>query len=85
MSNYIDSGYVFAPYVPLQITPVIFDKDDFVPTKGIKTKYGKKLNHSFYGKVSLERKNRFSMDNYLYKILGDEIIQQLEASMGQAI
>ena len=40
-ANAIDSGYVYAPYIPLQQTPTITDPDTFQPRKGIMTRYGK--------------------------------------------
>ena len=40
-SNAMDSGYVYAPYIPLQQTPTITDPETFQPKKGIITRYGK--------------------------------------------
>jgi hypothetical protein len=34
---------VYAPYVPLQVTPTIFGTEDFVPRKGVMTRYAKKM------------------------------------------
>ena len=42
-SSFLESGYVYAPYVPLQTTPTIFGPEDFVPRKGVMTRYGKKM------------------------------------------
>jgi len=42
-SSFLESGYVYAPYVPLQVTPTIFHADDFTPRKAVMTRYGKKL------------------------------------------
>ena len=42
-SSFLESGYVYAPYVPLQTTPTIFGPDDFVPRKGVMTRYAKKM------------------------------------------
>jgi len=42
-SSFLESGYVYAPYVPLQVTPTIFGTEDFVPRKGVMTRYGKKM------------------------------------------
>ena len=41
--SFLESGYVYAPYVPLQVTPTIFGVEDFVPRKGVMTRYGKKM------------------------------------------
>ncbi len=40
-SSFLESGYVYAPYVPLQVTPTIFGVEDFVPRKGVMTRYAK--------------------------------------------
>jgi hypothetical protein len=49
---FLETGYVYAPYVPLITTPTIFAPDDFTPRKGIMTRYAKKMVRSdFYGKV----------------------------------
>ena len=42
-SSFLESGYVYAPYVPLQVTPTIFGTEDFVPRKGVMTRYAKKM------------------------------------------
>jgi hypothetical protein len=41
--SFLESGYVYAPYVPLQVTPTIFGTEDFVPRKGVMTRYAKKM------------------------------------------
>ena len=41
--SFLESGYVYAPYVPLQTTPTIFGPEDFVPRKGVMTRYAKKM------------------------------------------
>lgn len=51
--NYLETGYVYAPYVPLIVTPTIFAPEDFTPRKGVMTRYGKKMIRSdFYGTVT---------------------------------
>ena len=51
-SSFLESGYVYAPYVPLQTTPTIFGVDDFVPRKGVMTRYAKKMvRPDMYGLV----------------------------------
>ena len=42
-SSFLESGYVYAPYVPLQTTPTIFGVEDFVPRKGVMTRYAKQM------------------------------------------
>ena len=41
--SFLESGFVYAPYVPLQVTPTIFNQDDFTPRKAVMTRYGKKM------------------------------------------
>ena len=51
-NSFLESGYVYAPYVPLQVTPTIFGTEDFVPRKGVMTRYGKKMvRPDMYGLV----------------------------------
>ena len=51
-SSFLESGYVYAPYVPLQVTPTIFGTEDFAPRKGVMTRYGKKMvRPDMYGLV----------------------------------
>ena len=51
-SSFLESGYVYSPYVPLQVTPTIFGVEDFVPRKGVMTRYAKKMvRPDMYGVV----------------------------------
>ena len=51
-SSFLESGYVYSPYVPLQVTPTIFGTEDFVPRKGVMTRYAKKMvRPDMYGVV----------------------------------
>jgi hypothetical protein len=51
--SYLETGYVYAPYVPLIVTPTIFQPEDFTPRKGVMTRYGKKMvRGDFYGTVT---------------------------------
>ena len=51
-ASFLESGYVYAPYVPLQTTPTIFGPEDFVPRKGVMTRYAKKMvRPDMYGMV----------------------------------
>jgi hypothetical protein len=50
--SFLESGFVYAPYVPLQVTPTIWDPEDFTPRKGVATRYGKKMvRPDMYGLV----------------------------------
>jgi hypothetical protein len=54
--NVMDSGYFYAPYIPMLSTPTVMDPNSFTPTKGIMTRYGKKLVEDgglFYGTVTV--------------------------------
>tara|TARA_Y100001938_G_C8099352_1_gene440425 strand:+ start:457 stop:2139 length:1683 start_codon:yes stop_codon:yes gene_type:complete len=54
-NSFLESGYVYAPYVPLQVTPTIFDPDNFTPRKGVMTRYSKKMvRPDMYGLVVVE-------------------------------
>ena len=54
-NSFLESGYVYAPYVPLQTTPTIFGTEDFVPRKGVMTRYAKKMvRPDMYGLVVVE-------------------------------
>ena len=54
-NSFLESGYVYAPYVPLQTTPTIFDPENFTPRKGVMTRYGKKMvRPDMYGLVIVQ-------------------------------
>ena len=51
-SNFLETGAVYAPYVPLIMTPLVYDPKNFTPRKGVMTRYAKKIvRPEFYGKV----------------------------------
>lgn len=48
----LDTGYIYAPYVPMQLTPTIHNYNNFAPVKGILTRYAKKMvNNRYYGAI----------------------------------
>ena len=52
----LDSGYFYAPYIPLLSTPTVLDPNSFTPNKGVMTRYGKKLIEDgglFYGTITV--------------------------------
>ena len=54
-SNFLETGAVYAPYVPLIMTPLVYDPSDFTPRKGIMTRYAKKMiRPEFYGKIYVD-------------------------------
>ena len=51
----LDTGYIYAPYVPLQLTPTMYSPFNFAPTKGIITRYAKKVvNNRYFGHVRVD-------------------------------
>jgi len=53
-TQFLESGAVFAPYIPLIMTPLVYDPDTFVPRKGLLTRYAKKMvRPEFYGKINV--------------------------------
>ena len=51
----LDTGYVYAPYIPMQLTPTIINPENFAPVKGIMTRYAKKcVNQRFYGGIRVD-------------------------------
>ena len=57
-SQFLETGAVFAPYIPLIMTPLVYDPSTFTPRKGIMTRYAKKMvRPDFYGKVLISDLN----------------------------
>jgi len=57
-SNFLETGAVYAPYVPLIMTPLVYDPSDFTPRKGVMTRYAKKMiRPEFYGKIHVKDTN----------------------------
>ncbi len=51
-AQFLETGAVFSPYVPLIMTPLVYDPVNFTPRKGVMTRYAKKVvRPEFYGKV----------------------------------
>ncbi len=51
-SQFLETGAVFSPYIPLIMTPLVYDPVNFTPRKGVMTRYAKKVVRAeFYGKV----------------------------------
>ena len=54
-SNFFETGAVYAPYVPLIMTPLVYDPTNFTPRRGVMTRYAKKIvRPEFYGKVVID-------------------------------
>ncbi len=57
-ANFLETGAVYAPYVPLIMTPLVYDPSDFTPRKGVMTRYAKKMiRPEFYGKILVKDTN----------------------------
>lgn len=58
-SNFLETGAVYAPYVPLVMTPLVYDPDNFTPRRGVLTRYAKKIvRPEFYGRIIIEGLSR---------------------------
>lgn len=65
-SNFMDTGYVYAPYIPFQLTPAVLDPNDFTPRKGIMTRYAKKcVNNKYFGLVKVNFPESYDVINRL--------------------
>ena len=59
----LDAGYIYAPYVPLQLTPTMYNPFNFTPIKGIMTRYAKKMvNNRYYGVINVHGLATFGTD-----------------------
>ena len=62
-AQFLESGAVYAPYVPLLMTPLVYDPQTFVPRKGIMTRYAKKMvRPEFYGKIFVSGLNSLGIN-----------------------
>jgi hypothetical protein len=53
-SQFLETGAVFAPYIPLIMTPLVYDPTNFTPRKGVMTRYAKKVvRNDFYGTITI--------------------------------
>jgi hypothetical protein len=57
-NNFLETGAVYAPYVPLIMTPLVYDPQNFTPRRGVMTRYAKKMvRPEFYGKIYVKGLN----------------------------
>jgi len=57
-SSFLETGAVYAPYVPLIMTPLVYDPTNFTPRRGVMTRYAKKMvRPEFYGKIFIKDLN----------------------------
>jgi len=58
-NNFLETGAVYAPYVPLIMTPLVYDPQNFTPRRGVMTRYAKKMvRPEFYGKILVKDLNK---------------------------
>lgn len=61
-TSLLDTGYVYAPYVPLQLTPTMYNPFNFTPIKGIMTRYAKRVvNNRFFARVTVDGVRSFDL------------------------
>jgi Major capsid protein Gp23 len=54
-SNFLETGAVYAPYIPLVLTPLVYDPNNFTPRRGVMTRYAKKVvRPEFFGKIYID-------------------------------
>jgi hypothetical protein len=57
-NNFLETGAVYAPYVPLIMTPLVYDPQNFTPRRGVMTRYAKKMvRPEYYGKIYIKDLN----------------------------
>ena len=57
-TQFLEAGAVFAPYIPLIMTPMVYDPNTFTPRKGLLTRYAKKmLRPEYYGLIKVNGLN----------------------------
>ena len=62
-TSLLDTGYIYAPYVPLQLTPTMYNPFNFTPIKGIMTRYAKKMvNNRFFGRITVDGVRTFDLN-----------------------
>ena len=61
-TSLLDTGYIYAPYAPLQLTPTMYNPFNFTPIKGIMTRYAKKMvNNRFYARITVDGVRTFDL------------------------
>ena len=54
-AQFLETGAVYAPYIPLVMTPLVYDPTNFTPRKGVMTRYAKKIvRPEFYGLIQID-------------------------------
>ena len=61
----LDTGYIYAPYVPMQLTPTMYNPFNFAPIKGICTRYAKKMvNNRYYGHIRVDGLKHWDINEF---------------------
>lgn len=64
-SSLLDTGYIYAPYIPLQLTPTLTNNHNFSNVKGINTRYAKKMvNNRYYGSIVVDGLTKWSTNEF---------------------
>ena len=59
-NQFLETGAVYAPYIPLMLTPLVYDPNNFIPRRGVMTRYAKVVTRpEFYGKVYVGQLNNY--------------------------
>ena len=59
-AQFLETGAVYAPYIPLMLTPLVYDPNNFIPRRGVMTRYAKVVTRpEFYGKVYVADLNNY--------------------------
>jgi hypothetical protein len=54
-NQFLETGAVYAPYIPLIMTPLVYDPNNFTPRRGVMTRYAKKIvRPEFFGKIYID-------------------------------
>jgi hypothetical protein len=57
-NQFLETGAVYAPYIPLIMTPLVYDPNNFTPRRGVMTRYAKKIvRPEFFGKIYIDKLN----------------------------
>ena len=64
-NSLLDTGYIYAPYVPMQLTPTFYNPFNMAPIKGIMTRYAKKMvNNRYYGSIRVDGLVHWSISEF---------------------
>jgi len=65
-TSILETGYIYAPYVPMQLTPVMYNPFDFTPIRGIMTRYAKKMVlNRYYGRIYCDGLQTFGIGDLI--------------------